>query len=430
MEENSNQNKPNIYRGPLWKKNESRAAQRNNATIVCNIKEICGSCKYINGDYSHSLSDKYNIGLELLKEKGVMEYAYLGAPVPSPRILEYRTHAKLSVRSSENCLNSNGESGRFGIGLFKPNSHDVVDIGNCPLHKRAINILIQDIKALLNSSSIEPYDEETNTGDLRYIAVRVSHLTDQLMLTFVLRTEENLRLQIKNLVMELRRKGHKIVACHININAEKTNIIFGEFSKRLIGSDRLRENLFGLSFEIGPTSFFQVNTWQAENLYRRVEQIAGQNLSNDVAWDLYCGTGQIAMLLSKNGYRVLGVEQNPQSIRDAQKNIVLNRFIDPPSFCVGRVEDYLGCFPDWALEPKLIVVNPSRKGLAESVRNILRDKMAGSSNLRLIYVSCDVETLARDLKAIIESGAKVCQVEAFDMFPFTDKMEWIAVLSK
>ena len=183
--------------------------------------------------------------------------------------------------------------------MFQPNSHKIVDISYCPLHRPSINRLIRDLKPALDASSLKPYDEATHTGDLRYLAIRASHLTDQVMVTFVCMTDEK-KHELKAMILKLRNLGHTISSAHLNVNGDKTNTIFGSLSKRLAGADRLREQLCDLSFEIGPTSFFQVNPWQAEAIYRRVEQIAGPDTGHSVAWDLYCGTGQISMLLSQS----------------------------------------------------------------------------------------------------------------------------------
>ncbi|SMF46364.1 23S rRNA (uracil(1939)-C(5))-methyltransferase RlmD [Pseudobacteriovorax antillogorgiicola] len=423
-------NRPNsktiVYRSERWKKDHSRSVKPIEQK-TCRIKDVCGTCQFINGDYQNSLDIKYRAGLEKLTDKTLLQGTQVTSPIPSPRSQAYRTHAKLAVRPATKSVTPHAKDGRFAIGLFQPKSHKVVDISFCPLHRNSINRLIRDLKPALNDSSLTPYDEETHTGDLRYIAIRASHLTEEVMVTFICMNDSK-RLELKSMILQLRNLGHTISAAHLNVNGEQTNTIFGGVSKRLAGSDRLREELCDLSFEIGPTSFFQVNPWQAENVYRRVEQIAGPDRSHSVAWDLYCGTGQISMLLANAGYRTIGIEENPQATRDAQKNVVRNRVENTPQFVAGRVEEITENFPSWAQEPRLIVVNPSRKGLSDSVREFLKSTMARSQS-RLIYVSCDINTLVRDLDDLKSTGKRVVQLDAFDMFPFTDKMEWLAVLN-
>jgi 23S rRNA (uracil1939-C5)-methyltransferase len=215
----------------------------------------------------------------------------------------------------------------------------------------------------------------------------------------------------------------------MNIHAGSGNAIFGEVTQRLSGNDRLRERLCDLNFEIGPTAFFQVNPWQAALMYRRVEQLAGLASPGGVAWDLYCGIGQISMMLARQGFRVFGVEENPAAVEDAKLNSRRNGLDERTTFLAARVEDSETDFPAWARKPEVIVVNPSRRGLHESARSHLAHVLRQSPDTRLIYVSCEVETMARDLAAMRHAGFRLRQVEAFDMFAHTDNLEWLAVMT-
>ena len=417
----------NVFRGTLFKKEQKprlKRTQRNEKKEKSKVspRRTAECCNNVDQDYKLTLSDKYTKSLVHMKDRDLLSNVELLAPVVSPRPLHYRTHAKLAVRKSKTA------GKKFDIGLFKRDSHEVEPLHNCPIHRKTINWLLRDLAVELENSEITPYDEVTGEGDLRYLAVRASHLTEELMLTFVM-TNEKHKIALKNMVMTLRNKPHIISSVHININTENTNTIFGPTSKRILGSDRLREELCGLSFQIAPTSFFQVNPWQAENIYRRVEQIAGKSIAGGVAWDLYCGTGQISMLLAQSGFRTLGIEGNPQAIRDAQKNVVTNNISPAPHYIAGKVEEIEDGMPSWAEKPELIVVNPSRKGLSDSVREYLKGVLRDNPKVRVIYVSCEMETLARDVEDLTSETHEMKQLEAFDMFPFTEKLEWLAVLN-
>ena len=420
MKKSDDKKPSNVFRGSLFRKEQEPKFKRSEKKLKNRVAPEC--CADVELDYKQTLNDKYSKSLVHMKDKDLLTNVELLAPVVSPRPLHYRTHVKLAVRKSKS------SERRLDIGLFKRDSHEVEHIHNCPIHRKTINWLLRDLAVELEASDITPYDEVTGEGDLRYIAIRASHLTEELMLTFVM-TNENHKIALKNMVMVLRNKPHIISSVHININTENTNTIFGQSSKRILGSDRLREELCGLSFQIAPTSFFQVNPWQAENIYRRVEQIAGKSVVGGVAWDLYCGTGQISMLLAQSGFRTLGIEVNPQAIRDAQKNVVTNDISPAPHYVAGKVEEIQGDFPTWAEKPELIVVNPSRKGLSDSVRDYLKGVLRESPKVRLIYVSCEMETLARDVEDLTSEGHSMKQLEAFDMFPYTEKLEWLAVLN-
>jgi 23S rRNA (uracil1939-C5)-methyltransferase len=389
----------------------------------CLIKDVCQSCKYVNLDYTTSLQEKYQAGIKHLAANKVINSARHLPPEPSPRKLAYRSVAKLAVRPKKDAT----QEDRFAIGLFQPNSHKVIEIGQCPLHVPAIGRFIRALNFHLNHSSLQPWDEKSRLGDLRYVVVRASHLTQELMVVFVVSSAK--REELKQIVSLLRLDEHKINSAHMNVNAAETNAIFGPETLRIAGTDKLRETICDLNFEISPSAFFQVNPWQAINLYRRIEQIAGEVATNSYAWDLYCGGGQIAMMLGRLGYNVIAIEENPAAVLDGEANARRNALHSRIQFIAGRVEDVQNTIPPGASYPDLIVVNPSRRGIAKESRDLIKNVLANSPKTRLIYVSCEVESLARDLVDIVSSGHKVRQVEAFDMFAQTDKLEWIAVLT-
>ena len=418
-----------IFRSERWRSDHSKRFVVPSSDRICQIKESCGSCKYINGAYESSLHDKYQAALKQFRAQGLLDGVAIIDPVASPRMTGYRTHAKLAVRHAAEAALRPLRSERFAIGLFQADSHQVVHLQQCPLHRESINRLLPDLQAELEASELQPYSESRHTGDIRYIAIRASHQTEEVMLTIVT-CEDKHKVELKSMVLRLRLKGHIIVAAFQNINPNRTNAIFGSMTKKLVGADGLRESICGLSFEVGPTSFFQVNPWQASFIYRRVQQLAGVRSDGVVAWDLYCGTGQISLLLAQQGYRTLGIEENPQAIEDAEANAVRNRqeTAAPASFISARVEDLEGRLPEWSEKPLLVVVNPSRRGLAEGARTLIMHGLSQREGSRLIYVSCEAETLARDLAELSKAGHKLLQLECFDMFPFTEKLEWLAVV--
>ena len=398
----------------------------------CSIKSECGSCKFINTNYAESLRLKFNAGVSVLRSADVIDVAQILDPMPSPTPLAYRSYFKLAVRPSSAAQAAaalkTGQSRRFAIGLFEPGTHNVsVDMTNCPIHTKPLASLLVDLQAEIESSTLEPYNEGKKTGDLRYVAARSAHLTGEIMLTFVVTNPQ--KFELIRLINRLRRLGHKINSAHMNINTSDGNAVFGDETTILAGTPGLRERICDLDIEISPLAFFQVNPWQAQNLYRRVEIHAGQGRGLETAWDLYTGTGQIALILGRAGFKTLGIEEIEAAAADASRNAQRNKLSDRVSFISARVENSETLLPQWALVPKLIVVNPSRRGLHAAARSHLTHILRSNSSTKLIYVSCDVETLARDLKSLSNSGHKVRQIEAFDMFAQTDKLEWIAVLT-
>jgi 23S rRNA (uracil1939-C5)-methyltransferase len=298
---------------------------------------------------------------------------------------------------------------------------------DCPIHTKPLQALLIDLKTEIEASILQPFDEKQQSGDLRYVAARSAHLTGEIMLTFVVTNPQ--KFELIRLVNRLRRLGHKINSAHMNINKTSTNAIFGPTTVLLAGMSGLRERICDLDIEIGPLAFFQVNPWQANNLYRRVEMHAGQARRNEVAWDLYTGTGQIALILGRSGYKALGIEEIVEAASDATLNAQRNQLSDRVTFMAAKVEESEPLLPQWAIRPNVIVVNPSRRGLHEAARSHVAHILRQNPGTKMIYVSCEVQTLARDLQALAASGHKVRQVEAFDMFAQTDKLEWLAVLT-
>lgn len=391
-------------------------------TAHCDRKQRCGSCRYVNLDYESSLAEKHRSGIKTLEDAGALKDTKILPPQSSPRPFAYRSIFKLATRPSGN------PDQRFAIGLFEPGTHQVLDMDQCPLHTQPLRRLLKDLRQELQDSPLQPYDESTKGGQLRYLVARSAHLTGEILLTFVV--TEPVKNLLRPLVIKLQELGHRITSAHMNLNNLPGNAIMGPDTTKIAGAAALRERLMELDFEIGPHSFFQVNPWQAQQLYRRVDQLVGRATPDAVAWDLYSGVGQIALVLGKLGYRVLGVEEISQASTDARANATRNHLGPQVEFIASRVEDLGTTIPTWALNPQVIVANPSRRGIAAEARAALAQLLADRPKARLIYVSCDAETLARDLHDITQkAGLRVRQIEAFDMFPQTDKMEWVAVLT-
>ncbi len=354
----------------------------------CAIKSQCGSCVYVNTNYGESLRRKFDVDISILREAGVIDAAQILDPLPSPTPLGYRSYFKLAVRpatpSQKNAAEREGTKRRFAIGLFEPGTHNVsVDLRDCPVHTKPLTNLLKSIEAEIELSAIEPWNETTGDGDLRYIAARAAHLTGEIMLTFVtIKPKKN---ELVKLVNRLRRMGHKINSAFMNINSSSGNAIFGHETILLAGSSALRERVCDLDIEISPLAFFQVNPWQANNLYRRVEMHAGRGRGSDTAWDLYTGTGQMALLLARSGYRALGIEEVESATVDAIRNAKRNDLGERANFISARVEDCETLVPEWAKSPKVIVVNPSRRGLHEGARNHLTHVLRAQTCNKFIY---------------------------------------------
>lgn len=406
----------------------------------CSLKRQCGNCRFVNTPYETGLQTKYDAGLKILGDRDVLGRARLLGATPALHRLNYRTVAKLAIRAATPARIAEARDNhfsaeipfiapRFSMGLFARESHRVVDIDSCPLHVHDIRRLLPKLREELDlASELLPYDEAQHSGDLRYVIIRSAHLTGEMSVVFVSRTSEPKNIY-KKIVSQLRLKGYKIACAFINVNEAKTNAIWGPTTEQIYGQEGLRESLCGLSFEISPLSFFQVNPWQAETIYRRIASLVGPHAKQGVAWDLYSGVGQITLNLAREGYRVLGVEEVAPAAEDARKNAERNNLGKNAEFISGRSEDVLAGAPAWAKNPEVIVVNPSRRGIDASVLGLIAAQLNANPLCRLVYLSCDVTTLARDLAVLRSKGLRLRQAEAFDMFPQTEELEWLAVVT-
>ena len=197
----------------------------------CAIKSECGACKFVNTNYGESLRAKFDAGVQVLRDAGVLKEAQILDPMPSPTPFAYRSYFKLAVRPATQAQVSAaakmGESRRFAIGLFEPGTHKVsVDMTSCPIHTKPLQSLLHDLQTEIEASVLQPYDEKSQSGDLRYVAARSAHLTGEIMLTFVVTNPQ--KFELIRLVNRLRRIGHKINSAHMNINKSTGNAIFAE----------------------------------------------------------------------------------------------------------------------------------------------------------------------------------------------------------
>mgnify|MGYP000426241603 FL=1 len=386
---------------------------------ICKIQQRCSLCSYVNQDYAHSLETKFQQGLSVLAP--FIKDAIALPPKPAPRPLHYRCSVKLAVRA-----NPNQKGSRFLVGMYQPGTHHVgPSMTRCSVQHEKINALLADLIPLLVNSPLKPWDEIRLEGDLKYLAIRISQHNEEIMLTFVVSHLRDTASYL-TLVHELVERNHQIKVSYLNIDTKTDNAIFGSSSVLLWGEGSLREQLLGLDFHLGPTSFFQINPYQAQIAYQTMLDLAGQSKSGSVAWDLYCGIGPIAMLLTQQGYRVIGIEENPQAVNDAVANATRNNL--NVSFLSGRVETTLASLPAWATKPSWIIANPARTGIAPAAREVLKKQLAADSKCAMLYLSCNIETLARDLQDLEKSGRRLKQITAFDMFAQTNKLEWLASL--
>ena len=310
------------------------------------------------------------------------------------------------------------KSGKVYTGLFRHNTHEIIAMEKTHLDDELASTVIAEIRKLIEKYNYEVYDEKSHTGQVRKVMVRVSHYLREVMVVLITKDE-----QIPNLdafCRDLVAICPNITTIIQNINSEDTNVILGKKEKVLYGPGFINEELHGLKFTLSSKSFFQVNTLQAEVLYERALTLAGIT-KNDVVLDAYSGTGTIAILAAKKAKQVIGVEIVKDAVKDAEVNAKQNNITNVKFF-----KDDAGAFLTREIKNynfSVVIVDPPRKGLSDEFVNTLLRALPP----KIMYVSCDPATLARDLKKLTKKY-NVEHIECVDMFPRTAHAETIVSL--
>ncbi len=311
-----------------------------------------------------------------------------------------------------------GKDGAPVAGFYAGRTHSVIPTGYCgiefPGHEEILSTIMEYVSAVGESV----YDEKTGRGTLRHVLMRKGFATGEIMVVMVINAD-GLRDEI--LLAEKLKKIPGMTSIQVNINKDNTNVILGDACRTLYGSDYIVDKIGDVSFRISALSFYQVNPVQTVKLYRTAAEFAGLT-GEETVWDLYCGIGTISLFLAKQAKKVYGVEIVPQAIEDAKRNAVLNG-IENAEFFVGAAEDV---YNEKKYPADVVVVDPPRKGIDES----LVKGIAAMQPKRIVYVSCDPATLARDCKRFGEEGYKVLKVQPTDMFPETVHVECVILMSR
>lgn len=304
------------------------------------------------------------------------------------------------------------------MGFFAPRSHALIAIDGCPNAMEPANALAQAVLTWMKQYHVPPYQEESHQGAVRHVVIRVNR-KGQAMVTVVVNGRSLPHEQ--ELAKALTAQG--AVSVILNENTARTNVIMGRTFRTLAGPDTLTDTLCGLTFDLAPAAFFQVNPEQTEKLYRTALDFA-QLRAEDTLCDVYCGAGTITLMMARHCRRALGIEIVPEAIENAQMNAKRNG-ITNASFRAGAAEDVLPRLVAEGLRPDVIVVDPPRKGLDAAVIRAI----AEAGPRRVVYVSCNVATQARDAALLAEAGYAVEKVQPVDMFGWTSGVENVALLS-
>ena len=378
----------------------------------CPVAASCGGCAVQHFAYEHQLAWKEQRVRDALRRIGGLEarvLPILGMEHP----FRYRNKAQYPLQISP--------SGEVIAGFYKKGSHELVPSDDCLIQHPLIPKAVRAARRLVQELGIPVYDESAHAGIARHVVVRASFSTGELLVTLVTASSDFpwREAWVKGLLAAV--PGLAGVAQ--NVNLAQTNAIMGEKTRILWGRPYIVERLEELSFEISPASFFQVNTAQALELYRAVRRLAALTGAESV-WDVYCGTGSIGLFLSPRIASLRGVDVAPSAIRDAKRNAALNGVSDRAHFEVGKAEDVL---PKWVAEggrADVCLLDPPRKGCDP----VTLESVCQARPERIIYVSCNPATLARDLAFLTARGYRLGEVQPVDMFPHTPHVEAVARL--
>lgn len=363
--------------------------------------------------YPAQLKFKQKLVSDLLQKAHLADLAVeqtLGMAEP----YAYRNKAQVPVREI---------NGKLTAGFFKRGSHNFLPLTDFLIQDKRIDEVIQKVLAILQKNQVTAYDEATHSGILRHIMVRRGHYSKEVMVVLVTRT--NKLPNKETIVNEIMAACPDVVSLQQNINSKQTNVILGDKTQVLAGKEYITDQLNGLKFEISARSFYQVNPTQTEKLYQEAIKRAGLT-GNETVIDAYCGIGTISLSMAKHAKKVYGVEIVEAAIADAKKNAALNN-LDNLEFEVGNAEDWMATWQEQGIKPDVIMVDPPRKGLTQS----LIESAAKMQPQKIVYVSCNPATLVRDLQSFMELGYDVTQpILPVDQFPQTAHVETVTVLER
>jgi len=375
--------------------------------------EGCVGCPFINLPYPEQLRRKQQIVAQALAAYPSLQRFDVPAVVSSPNRLGYRARVKLVVRRSKD---------EILTGLYLPQSHRVVDISSCPVHPEPVNRVIQQLKKDIQRLDIAPYDERSDNGDLRYLDIRYSFWSREMVLTLVTRHATFPR--GNDLARALKKRFGFITGVAQNINEDPGNVIWGTRSRSLAGRDTVIERIGPWKLRLPVGVFSQANPPVARKIYEKVESLAALT-GKEAVLDLYCGAGPISLYLAPAARLVWGVDESSLSIATAKQNARMNG-ISNCRFFEGSVVEKLEEAKRDLGHIDLVILNPPRKGVQP-------DAMAALVSLqpsRLIYVSCEPSTLARDLDKLTENHYRLIALQPFDMFPQTEDVETVALIDR
>ncbi|TDF96307.1 23S rRNA (uracil(1939)-C(5))-methyltransferase RlmD [Paenibacillus piri] len=380
-------------------------------TPPCPVYDACGGCQLQHMTYSAQLRAKEELIREAFSRYAGMDKLPLRPIHGMDDPWGYRHKAQLQTGwHNEHIL----------TGLYSAGTHKVVDISGCPVQHPVINEVTVKVKSLMKQLGILPYQERTRKGTVRTVVTRIAKQSGEVQLTLITATRQ--LTQADAFVEAVRRELPMVTTVAQNVNPADTPLVFGEETRTLWGRERLDEHLGELRFSLSPRAFFQLNPEQTVKLYDAVKEAAGLT-GGELVVDAYCGTGTIGLWLAPQAKEVRGIELLPEAVEDARRNAELSGAANA-QFYVGHAETLL---PEWVsrgVRPDVVVVDPPRSGCERRLLTAIAD----AKPARLVYVSCNPSTLAKDCLVLLQSGYRLEWIQPVDMFPQTAHVESVILM--
>lgn len=371
----------------------------------------CGGCTFRHLDYAEECRIKcqrVNDAMQRIGGINIEAEEFLAAENPD----RYRNKAQLPFGE---------DKGQAIFGFYAEHSHRIVPFTDCRLQPEIFNAIAQAAGNFLNDTPNDLYDETTGKGRFRHLYLRRGFATGEIMVCAVVNANGLIRED--EFVRRIRAVSPEIKSIVINVNREHTNVIMGAKCRTAWGKDTIRDVLCGVTFEISPLSFYQVNRDQAERLYQRGREYAGLT-GREILFDIYCGTGTIGLSMAAGAKQLYGIEIIPDAVENARRNAAANG-IDNAEFLCADAAEGTRQLKERGISPDVVVIDPPRKGCSPDVIALINEL----SPARVVYISCDPATLARDIGRFGAFGWQAEKLTAVDMFPRTANVETVALLS-
>ena len=379
----------------------------------CPMQKVCGACQLQFIDYDYQLELKQQIVQDAMKTIGNLDIE-IPRPIPSPEIKNYRHKIQYPVTETKN-------SKRILAGYYKPGTHEIVNIKYCPIQPEICDRIIEFIREKAFDYGISGFNEKKHSGDLRHIVIRSSLATGKNLVILVVNATKTFD-RLNDFAKCIFEEFYEVAGVCVNFNSKKTNVILGNKTECLAGKDFVKERILDKTFRIGPNTFFQVNPKSAENIFRYVKEYIQANFENPIVLDAYAGITSFGICISDICKKVVSVEENKGATELARETAKVNN--------IENVEihnqDAAKFFEKEKRKFDAIILDPPRKGCTKESL----DEACRLSKGKILYVSCNPATLARDLKYLKEEkGATIESIQPFDMFCHTYHIENVAIIN-